>query len=146
MELQKRMPCAFMRLTGENGLLELEPIEIGPKGTQSESDVLLNVTVEVERYSAADQSCWVMAEEWDRFLTELRALDQRRQGRAAVVGASAEYLRLEFYSTDSAGHMAVRGHVGWRNPENYFLQLQFGFSFEPDRLPGLVKDLGAFRD
>jgi len=123
-----------MRLAGKEGLLELQRSEIGPQGTPAESDILLNVTVEVEGYSAVDQS-WVMAEEWDKFLNELRILDQRRQGRAVIVGASPDDLRLEFYSTDSAGHMAVHGHVGWHKPDKHFLKLQFGFSFEPDLLP-----------
>jgi hypothetical protein len=139
------MPRGFMKLIDENGLLELEPSEFGQEGTQSESDILLNVRVQVKGYSAADES-WVIAEDWDRFLIELRVLDQRRQGRAVVVGASSEYFRLEFYSTDLAGHMAVQSHVGWHTLDNHFLQLRFGFSFEPDRLPGVVKALGDFRD
>jgi hypothetical protein len=133
-----------MRLTGENGLLELEPSEIAPSGTPAESDILLNVTIKVDGYSAADQ-CWVIAEAWDGFLNELRELDHRRQGCAVVIAASPDDLRLEFYSTDSAGHMAVRGHVGWYKPDQHFLQLRFGFSFEPDRLPGVVEALSAFR-
>ena len=40
-----------MRLTGKDGQLELEASEIGRKGTPAESDIQLDVTVEVERYS-----------------------------------------------------------------------------------------------
>ena len=134
-----------MTLTGKEGLLELQRAELGEQDAPAESDILLNVTVEVAGYSAADQS-WVVAEEWNRFLTELRLLDQRRQGRAVVVGASPDDLRLEFYSTDSAGHMAVRGRVGWHKPDNHFLQLRFGFPFEPDLLPGVVQALNAFQN
>jgi hypothetical protein len=117
-----------MRITGEDGLLELEPFEIGPPGTPAESDLRLSVTVKMDGYSAADE-CWVIAGQWDTFLKELRELDHRRQGRAVVIAASPDDLQLEFYSTDSAGHMAVRGYVGWHKPNSHFLQLRFGFSF-----------------
>ena len=131
-----------MRLIGSEGFLELERSETGERGRPGESDILLNVTVEVSSYSAADQS-WVVADEWASFLTELRKLDERRQGRAVVEGASRDDLRLEFYSTDSAGHLAVRGHLGWRKPDGHVLELRFGFSFEPDLLPSVVREMCA---
>jgi hypothetical protein len=133
-----------MRLIGREGLLELQSSVAGAQDTPGESDILLNVTVEASSYSAADQS-WVVADEWDRFLTELATLDERRQGRAFVEGASPDDLRLEFYSTDSVGHMAVKGHLGWRKPDGHLLQLRFGFSFERDLLPSVVRELRAFQ-
>jgi hypothetical protein len=133
-------------------LLELERSEVGERDTPGESDIRINVTVKASSvrlissasYSAADQS-WVDGGEWDRFLLELRTLDEQRQGRAVIEGLSPDHLRLEFYSTDSAGHMAVRGHLGRHKPDGKLLQLRFGFSFEPDQLPGVVQALGSFR-
>jgi hypothetical protein len=137
-------------------LLELERSEVGERGTPGKSDIRINVAVKASSvrlmssasysssYSAADQS-WVMGGEWDRFLLELRTLDEQRQGRAVIEGASPDDLRLEFYSTDSAGHMAVRGHRGEHKPDGHLLQLRFGFSFEPDQLPGVVQALCSFR-
>jgi len=133
-----------MKLIGKEGFLELERSDLGGPGTPGESDLLLNVTVEASSYSAADQS-WVVANEWDKFLAELTRLDKRRQGRAVVEGASRDDLRLEFYSTDSAGHLAVQGHLGWHKPDGHVLQLMFGFSFEPDLLPTVVRELRALR-
>lgn len=133
-----------MKLIGEKGLLELQRSELSERNILAESDILLNVTVEVTGYSASDQS-WVVGSDWDRFLTELRRLDERRQGRAVVLGALPEDLRLEFHSTDAAGHMAVKGHVGWHRADNHFVQLRFGFSFEPDLLPSLVQELNGLR-
>jgi hypothetical protein len=131
-----------MRLDGSEGFLELERSQTGEPGTSGESDILLNITVEVSSYSAADQS-WVVADEWDRFLAELRNLNERRQGRAVVDGASRDDLRLEFYSTDSAGHMAIKGHLGWHQPNGHVLELRFGFSFEPDLLPNAIQAISA---
>lgn len=133
-----------MRLTGREGFLELQPPDTGGRGTPGESDVLLNVTVQASGYSAADQT-WVVADAWDGFPTELGKLDERRQGCAVVEGASPDDFRLEFYSADSAGQMAVKGHVGWHKPDGHVLQLRFGFSFEPDLLPSVVRALRAFR-
>src|SRR5262249_23572076 len=115
-----RLRAHIMRLNGREGFLELQPSDNRGHGTPSESDILLNVTVEASSYSAADQS-WVVAEKWDGFLTELGTLDERRQGRAVVEGASPDDFRLEFYSTDSAGHMAVQGYLGWHRPDGHIL-------------------------
>ena len=97
-----------MKLICEEGFLELQRSDSDDWNSPSESDTLLNVAVDVSGYSAADQS-WVVAGEWGKFLSELETLDERRQGRAVVEGASPDDLRLEFYSTDSAGYMAVQG-------------------------------------
>lgn len=113
---------------------------MGQQGTPGESDILLNIAVDVSGYAAADQS-WVIGGEWTRFLDELKKLDVRRQGRATVEGASRHDFRLEFYSTDSAGHMAVKGHLGWQKPNGHVLELKFGFSFEPDLLPTVVQGM-----
>jgi len=101
---------------------------------------VLNITVKVRGYSAADRT-WVMGREWKSFLAELTALEESRRGQAAVNGASPDDFRLEIFSEDSAGHMAIRGHVGWNTPDGNLLHLKFGFHFEPDRLPKLVRDL-----
>ena len=126
-----------MKIQEQDGFLEVERAELGPPDTPSEDDVLLNVSVGVSGYSAADQS-WVVGSDLKHFLTELRALEQKRQGSALLVSPSPDDLRLQFYSTDSAGHMAVRGHLGWNKANGFLLQLQFGFSFEPDKLPYIL--------
>ena len=122
-----------MKLEGDSGFLELEKSEVGAPDDPPDHDLLLNITVKVYSYSAADQ-CWIAANDVKRFLLELRKLESRRQGQAVLLGASPDDLRLEFYSTDSLGHMAVKGYVGWQKSEEFPLQLKFGFAFEPDRL------------
>lgn len=131
-----------MRLQGDRGFLDLCLSELGPRGTPGDSDLLLNVTVQVGGYSAADQA-WVVAEDYARFLNDLQGLEEQRQGCAALEGASPDDLRIEVYSTDSLGHMALRGYLGWRSPAGHMLQLRFGLGFEPDRLPQLLSDLRA---
>ena len=104
-----------------------------------------NVTVDARGFAAADQN-WVVRSDWDEFLSELRNLESRRQGSAALVGASPEELRSEFFSIDSAGHMAVRGQVRRPTIEGYDLELRFGFMFAPDELPRVLRELEEFTD
>jgi acetyl esterase/lipase len=90
----------MMKLDGDSAFLELDRSELGSPETPADQDVLLNVTVQVGSYSAADQ-CWIAANDLKRFLSELRELEASRQGQAVLLGASLDDLRLEFYSTDS---------------------------------------------
>ena len=128
----------MMRIEGDSSSLEIDRSEVGPPGTPGDGDVLFNVSVNVAGYSAADQA-WVVGHDLDLFVEELRNLESRRQGQATLAGASTDDLRLEFPSTDSIGRMAVRGHVGWNHPSGFLLQLRFGFDFEPDLLPNLIR-------
>jgi hypothetical protein len=127
-----------MKIQEQEAFIEVERAEFGPPDTPAEDDVLLNVSVRVSGYSAADQS-WVVADDLERFLAELRALERKRHGSAQLVSASPDDLRLHFYSTDSAGHMAIRGHLGWHKANGFLLKLQFGFNFEPDKLPYILE-------
>ena len=128
----------LMKLEGNSAFLEFERSELGSSESSAEADVLLNVTVVVGEYSAADQ-CWIAATDLDTFLIELRELEARRKGQAVLLGASLDDLRLEFSSADSVGHMAVKGHLGWARSEELAIQLKFGFEFEPDRLRFLLE-------
>jgi hypothetical protein len=125
-----------LKIQQHDTLLELEVMEFGAATTPAQGDVLLSVTVRTGRYAASDHS-WVIRTDLDRFLRELHALDHRRQGKATLLSPSPDGLLLEFYSTDSAGHMALRGQLGRTDPDGFLSQLRFGFAFEPDNLPSI---------
>jgi hypothetical protein len=129
-----------VKVSGDSGWLVLERAEVGPPGTPADTDLLLNVSAEVGGFSAADQN-WVTGPAWSGFLAEFGQLEARRQGRATLVGASPEDLQLEFFSTDRAGHMAVRGLVRRLTADYFELRLGFGFAFAPDELPRLLVEL-----
>lgn len=133
-----------MKLDGDKGFLEISLAELGPQGTPGDGDVLLNVTANIQNYTAADQA-WVVASEWEDFLGELRALEAKRSGRATLLGASPDDLTIEFFAADSAGHMAVSGRLGWTRTDRHRSELRFGFDFEPDRLSRLLRELEALR-
>lgn len=132
-----------MILRGSNDeRLEITVADLGPPGTPGDEDVLLNVTVVVGGYSAADQ-CWVVGSEWRGFMEDLRKLERTRRGQADLVGATPEKLAIRFAATDAAGHMSVAGTVGWHTPASFLHKLEFGFSFDPGVLANLVRELGG---
>ena len=126
-----------------DGWLVLEQSEVGPAGRPADRDVLLNISVDAKGFAAADQS-WIVEADWNSFLAELRRLEARRQGRAILNSASPEDLVLDFFSTDSSGHMAVKGQVRRRTTEEFELLLRFEFAFEPDDLPRVLAELETF--
>ena len=134
-----------MRIAGDNSFLEIDRAELGPSSTLVDRDVLFNISVNVAGYSASDQA-WVAEHDLDRFISDFSELEARRKGRAVLAGVSPEDLSLEFHSTDSVGHMAVKGHVGWNHPNGFLLQLRFGFHFEPDLLPSLLQFFSTIRE
>ena len=130
-----------VRIDGVTGYLELERCELG-SGNPADTDVLLNVTVRVRGF-AAEVQAWVLGAEWAQFVSDLRRLERDRRGRATVEGMSPDEFRMEVFSTDPAGHMALTGTVRRPHVEGFTLALEFGFAFEPDLLPQIVRDLTA---
>lgn len=131
-----------VRIVGEAGSVELERAEFGGPNTPADEDILLNISVQVRGYSAQDQM-WISAGAWRLFLERLVEVERTRRGGARVEGASPEDLALEIFSTDSVGHFAVRGHVGWTPHDGHRLRLEFALAFETDRLPYLLRELRA---
>jgi hypothetical protein len=131
-----------MELRGEdNGeSLEIQRSSFGEAGTPADEDLLLNITINARGYSAADQS-WAVASDWRTFMKELCELERHRQGRATLMGASPDELRLVFEATDHAGHLAVSGFLGWHTSEVSYRKLEFGFAFDGGRLQNLIKEL-----
>jgi hypothetical protein len=132
-----------MRLRGDaDQVLTIERSGFGEAGTPADEDLLLNVTIVVGGYSAADQA-WVVADDWREFMREIRSLETTRQGQATLNGASPQDIQLVFRATDSAGHMAVSGFVGWNSPDGFYQKCEFGFAFDAGMLSNLVRELSA---
>jgi len=132
-----------MRIEGDTGqVLIIERSSFGAPGTPGDEDLLLNITVAVGGYSAADQA-WVVADDYRGFMNELRTLESVRQGQATLCGASPRDLELAFKAADRAGHMAVTGFVGWNSPDGFYQKCEFGFAFDAGRLRNVVRDFAA---
>ena len=132
-----------MRLKGDNEqVLTVERSGFGEPGIPADEDLLINVTIVVGGYPAADQA-WVVANDWREFMLELRALERTRQGQAALRGASPQDLQLIFKATERAGHMAVSGFVGRNSPDGFYQKCEFGFDFDTGMLSSVVRDFAA---
>jgi hypothetical protein len=132
-----------VKLAGREGALVLECSELGPPGPPGARDVRVIITVDAGGFSAGHHG-WIVDEAWRGFLAGMRRLEAQRQGRAVLRSASPGDLELEFFSTDAAGHMAVKGQVRRRVPRGFDFLLQFGFAFEPDQLPQVLMELETF--
>ncbi len=95
----------------------------------------------------AESLCWVDLVALATFAGQLRVLEERRQGSAALESMSPGELRLEVRSTDRAGHMAAVGQVGrWLgvgSGEPYWSAVAFRVPFCPTELPALVREFAA---
>src|SRR5262249_13676575 len=127
-----------MRMNGPKGqVLTIERSNFAEPGRSSDADLLLNVTVVVGGYSAADQA-WIVADDWCEFMNELRTLESIRQGQATLRGASPHDLGITLKATDRTGHMAVTGFLGWNSPDGFYQKCEFGFTFDAGMLGSLV--------
>jgi len=129
---------------GRTASVELDVSELGPPGTPADEDLLLNVTVTVGGYAAADQ-VWILKDQFDGFLDDLSELERARRGRAELEAASRDEFVMTIRSTDAAGHLAVEGHVGDRTPDGFILALQFGFALDPGLLAQILQDFRALK-
>ena len=130
-----------MRIDGIDGQsIEIELSERGPDDTPGQDDLLLNVTVDLGGYSATEQS-WVVFDDWQSFMQQMRQLEERRRGQAMLVGASPRELEVTFRVTDLAGHMTVAGWVGREGARGFVRRLEFGFEFDPGLLGDVAREL-----
>lgn len=129
-----------MRLRGDaDQLLVIERSTFGELGLTDEEDVLLNVTVEVGGYRAADQ-VWIPSTDWRAYLSELREIERLRRGQASLAGAGSPYLKITIKSTDHAGHMCVLGFIRWDSPDGFCQRLEFGFKFDAGMLSTVLRE------
>jgi hypothetical protein len=102
-------------------------------------DIALIVNVRSRGFTGRNDT-WISRAAWLEFCEQLSTLEAHRQGEAVVESISPKELRLIFRSTDSAGHMAVEGFVGYRGTYGEVLLAFSPMSFDPSILPELVRD------
>ena len=119
-------------------------------GAHAAGDTRFAVRVRVSGMSAiltAETLCWVDLPALSAFAEQLRVLEERRQGSAALESMSPGELRFEVRATDRARHMAAVGQVGrWLGAgcgEPYWSAVAFRVPFCPTELPALVREFSA---
>ena len=102
-------------------------------------DIRLHLRLICEGFAGTGSS-WIAHDVWQRFLQQLKRLDDRRDSEAVVESMSPDELRLRIRVTDRAGHVAVDGQVRTRSIRD--LRWQFGaIQFDPTLLPPLLGEL-----
>ena len=123
---------------GDN-FLELIVIERIPHYLPAPGDVQFKINI--QSYGFVGQgSTWVAAPNLERFITQMQALEARRQGGAELTSISPGQFQLRIFSTDSLGHMALSGRLSSQEGQSgYQHHLAFGFDFEPSKLLNIVR-------
>src|SRR5436190_11538005 len=112
------------------------------RAAPSGDDILAVVEVRCPGFSGHIDT-WILREAWVDFCKRLAALDERRRGEAVVESISPGEFRLVVRSTDSAGHMAIEGLLGYRGVHGATLLTFSPMSFDPSTLPTLVLEAQA---
>lgn len=123
--------------------LVIEAREWGPRGTPEDGDLKLSIAVVVGGYAVTEQ-CWIVGEDWNKFLLELRQLEERRCGHADLLGASPDRPRIRFAVDHAARPMSVSGTIARCGTDGFSLKLEFGFHFDAGMLASVVRELGTF--
>lgn len=96
---------------------------------------------------AAETGCWIELRMLVAFAEQLCALEEQRQGSAALQSMSPDEFQLEIRSIDPIGHMAAVGQVGhWFHTgsgDPYWSDVKFRVPFCPSELPTLVREFRA---
>ncbi len=138
-----------MEIREGHNCVTIEPVDRVPAGLPSACDVKLCVEVASEQFSGHGFA-WVAAPALAAFLVQLRELESRRRGEVLIEGLSPEEFRLRIWSVDRRGRLAVGGmvttriHKGQAGP--YRHALEFGFEFDPTRLPGVLAGFQAIAE
>jgi hypothetical protein len=82
---------------------------------------------------------WVKKSDVERFLNEVKTLDETRKGEARLESIGSDfYLRL--YSLDGAGHLGATLHYK-KGVTNYSFEATISFETDPTILPHVATDL-----
>jgi hypothetical protein len=129
--------------------LELAVTDRGAAGSPDVGDTRFAVRVRVtskDTVFTGETWCWVERRVLSAFAQQLRELEERRQGPAALESMSPGELKLEVRSTDRAGHVAAFGQVGhWcygGADAPHWSAVTFGIPFCPSELAALVREFG----
>lgn len=124
-----------MRVSSLNGdFVSVERLQ----GDDVSGDFL--VLVEVRRHGFSGRiDTWILRDTLGAFVRDVARLEETRRGSATLESISPGELRLEIRATDSAGHMAIGGTIGYRSFDGETALAFAPFDFDPSMLPELVR-------
>ena len=114
--------------------IDFTVVEVG-ETDQDRGDIRLRVRVSSIGFRGDYEHVWIRAEEFERFIKELDALERDRAGTAPLSSMSPNDLELRIRIRDSAGHVSVEGYLG-RFVTGVPVEARIGYSIDLD--PGLL--------
>jgi hypothetical protein len=135
----------ILKADTSDDVLELSVVDVAPPVPPHSlgGDRRVCTRVEIDGF-AARTTDWVAANAWLTFLAGLEARAQTRRGEVSLEGLSPDQLRLRFFATDRAGHVAVAGQVRKRGTDGHDCRLEFAaLPIEGSQLAALVAELRA---
>lgn len=127
-----------------NDYLELVCVENVPEPLPTPGDFRLAVSVQSGSFAGSSDAVWISSSAFAQYLTELRLLEQSRQGIVELLAMSPAEIRLCIQSIDRAGHMVVEGEIArlrYLGRQQPFMQrLTFAFDFDSGDFTQIVRD------
>lgn len=134
-----------MRVGNEQSFVAFEFQEAMPEHLPGGTDIAYSVEASCDGFRGRVESVWFAREDINRFLSELRSLEENRKGSASLVNLSSpsEYnpLRFEIFSIDTPGHFAVRAdlsEVNYVNDGIHPLKVSVTFPIDAGDLPSIL--------
>jgi hypothetical protein len=126
--------------------IDFAVVEVG-ETDQDRGDIRLRVRVSSIGFRGDYEHVWIRAEEFERFIKQLDAVERNRAGTATLSSMSPNDLELRIRIRDSAGHVSVEGYLGRFSygVAGVPVEARIGYSIDLD--PGLLAGVREeFRD
>jgi hypothetical protein len=109
-------------------------------------DIRPKVSAAGNGFSGANPSAWFSRIEINRFITDLRALDESREGSATLETMSPGECVLKFRNFDKLGHLhlevAIARAVYYFGETDHF-RCRIRFEVDPTAFPSMVDELAS---
>lgn len=106
-----------------------------------------SISVDCRGFSGQNHEGWFFGYDLDTFLTELRILEEKRQGESILkcVSEPSDYreFRFKIYSIDKLGHLAITIELQKLHYINHSLlpsKVTTSFEIDPSSLPEILSD------
>ncbi|WDE09371.1 hypothetical protein [Thalassomonas haliotis] len=135
-----------MKIGSEKEYIEIEELKRSPKGTPCAGDVNIRVGLNLQAFCGSYDGIWLELPEMERFLSELKTLDEKRNGSAKISSMSPEEFTLEIRSSDSLGHMEIETQLHryqYSGPKYWPIYLKGGFEVLPETIRQLISCIEA---
>lgn len=131
-----------MKIGSEEEYLEIDELERIPEGIQCAGDVSVRIALKFQAFSGSYGGVWFELPEIERFISELKILNDKRNGSAKISSMSPEECTLEIRSSDSLGHMEIEAQLHryqYSGPKYWPIYMKGGFEVQPETIGKLIE-------